>query len=282
MPELPEVETVRLTLEPAIGLRVTDIWTSGKSLHQGRAIERDKLTRAARNYSIENIRRHGKYLLIDFKGSEFSVIVHLGMSGRLRLISAESERAAHTHVVFELRGKRSTQELRYSDPRRFGQVSWCVRGREYENPALAKLGLDPVLQKLTGTYLYERMQASNRPIKTFLLDQRVIAGLGNIYVSEALWQARIHPTARTNQIGKRRANTLALAVVEVLRRALENGGTTLRDFVNADGHQGTHSHYLWVYDRENQPCMREQCQRPIRRTVMQNRSTFHCPRCQRR
>lgn len=282
MPELPEVETVRITLTPAIGMRVTGVWTSGKSLHQGRPVERAKLIQAARCHDIEGVRRWGKYLLIDFSDSPLSVLVHLGMSGRLRLMDIKRERPPHTHVVFALTCADGKRELRYSDPRRFGQVSWCVRGREAEHPALAKLGLDPLQQPLTGTYLYERMRVSKRPIKTFLLDQHVVAGLGNIYVSEVLWQARIHPATSAHTIGKRRANALAVAIVDVLHRALEHGGTTLRDFVDADGHKGSHAHYLWVYDREAKPCMRNNCQRPIRRTVMQNRSTFHCPRCQRR
>ena len=283
MPELPEVETVRRTLAPAIGARVTSVWTSGKTLRLGQAIDRARLTQAAKGRVLENVRRHGKYLLLDFAGSALSVLVHLGMSGRLRLMSADSERPLHTHVVFALtRSRRREQELRYSDPRRFGQVTWVTRGEESDHPSLARIGLDPLLEELTGGYLHARMKQTRKPIKTFLLDQQAVAGVGNIYASEALWQAGIRPTARADRIGRKRADKLAAAIVEVFDRALDHGGTSLRDFVNADGKEGSHVHYLWVYDREGEPCPRAQCQAVIRRTVLQNRSTFHCPRCQRR
>lgn len=285
MPELPEVETVRRSLAPAIGLRVASVWTSGLPLRLNQAVDRKMLTRAARGHAIEDIRRFGKYLLIDFRDSTRSVLVHLGMSGRLRLMDATRARAPHTHVVFRLAGPDDSaleRELRYSDPRRFGQVTWVHRGREREHPALAKLGLDPLTESLTGAYLYARMRKTRRPIKLFLLDQQAVAGVGNIYASEALWQARIRPTTPANRISRKRADALAAAIVEVFARALEHGGTSLRDFVNADGREGTHAHYLWVYDRADEPCLRTDCQTPIRRTVMSNRATFHCPRCQRR
>ena len=286
MPELPEVETVRRTLAPAIGLRVDSVWTSGMPLRLNQKVDRRMLTRASRGRVIENIRRIGKYLLLDFQDSNYSVLVHLGMSGRLRLVDAASAQAAHTHVIFRTSGSAKrpgrTPEVRYSDPRRFGQVTWVHRGREREHPALARIGLDPLVEQLTGAHLHERMKKTARPIKIFLLDQQAVAGVGNIYASEALWQARIRPATPANRISRKRADALAAAIIDVFDRALDHGGTSLRDFVNADGREGTHAHYLWVYDREGSPCLRPECQTPIRRTVMQNRATFHCPRCQRR
>lgn len=279
MPELPEVETVRRTLAPAIGLRVQSVWTSGLPLRLNQKVDRRMLTRTAKGRAIEGIRRLGKYLLVDFQDGPRSVLVHLGMSGRLRLLPVRSERAPHTHVVFQLSQER---ELRYSDPRRFGQVTWVHRGREREHPALARLGLDPLVEELTGAHLHARMRQTARPIKIFLLDQQAVAGVGNIYASEALWMARIRPTAPANRISRKRADALAGAIVDVFERALGHGGTSLRDFVSADGKEGTHAHYLWVYDREGHACPRPECHGQIRRTVMQNRATFHCPSCQRR
>ena len=226
MPELPEVETVRRTLAPAIGLRVHAVWTSGLPLRLNQKVDRRMLTRAAKGHTIEDIRRWGKYLLLDFTDSDRSVLVHLGMSGRLRLMEARTERAPHTHVVFALNGGRSGptdlpgRELRYSDPRRFGQVAWVHRGREREHPSLARLGLDPLTEELTGAHLHEHMKKTRRPIKIFLLDQQAVAGVGNIYASEALWQARIRPTTPANRISRKRADALAAAIIEVFDRAL--------------------------------------------------------------
>lgn len=282
MPELPEVETVRRTLEPAVGLRVTEVWTSGLPLRLNQPVERGKLRNAARGRSIEAIRRWGKYLIVDFVDGPWSVLVHLGMSGRLRLMKKSEERPRHTHVVFQLADGSGGRELRYSDPRRFGQVSRLRRGAESEHPSLSRLGVDPLLGTLSGDLIYERTRGSRQRIKTLLLDQSVIAGIGNIYASEALWQARIIPTLRAHRLSRPRARALSEAVSEVLHRALSRGGTSLRDFVDADGVAGTNSEYLWVYGREGEPCMRASCRHPIRRTVMQGRATFHCPRCQKR
>jgi formamidopyrimidine-DNA glycosylase len=280
MPELPEVETVRRTLAPAIGARVTGVWTSGKPLRLNQDVDRAKLVRAARGRTLEDIRRTGKYLLFDFAGSPWSILVHLGMSGRLRLMDPHSQRPVHTHVVFTLDRTRDQSELRYSDARRFGQVAAFERAKESQHPALAKLGLDPLQQELTGAYLHPRLRKSKKTIKTFLLDQQAVTGVGNIYASEALWHARIHPGTRTHRISRPRADALALAIRDVFDRALDHGGTSLRDFMDADGREGSHAHYLWVYDREGQPCVRPTCTGRIRRTVMANRSTFHCPACQ--
>jgi formamidopyrimidine-DNA glycosylase len=284
MPELPEVETVRRTLAPAVGLRVSDIWTSGLPLRLNHPVPAAALREAALGRSIEAVRRWGKYLLIDLTGGPSSILVHLGMSGRLRLIDASLPRPPHTHVVFALAAGRRTpaRELRYSDPRRFGMIDVVVRGQERGHPALAGLGVDPLQDALTGEMLYAASRGVRRGIKLFLLDQRVLAGVGNIYASEALWQAGIRPTLQARRLTRPRAEALAQAVHEVFARALEHGGTSLRDFVNADGHEGEHAHYLHVYDRAGEICARPGCGQRIRRTVMQGRSTFYCPGCQRR
>jgi formamidopyrimidine-DNA glycosylase len=274
MPELPEVETVRLTLAPAIGARVQTVWTSDLAL-RNQPIDRKALAAAARGKVLEDVRRFGKYLLLDFPTR--SIVVHLGMSGRLRLFDRGAPNPPHTHVVWSL----GARELRFSDPRRFGQVSVAVRGAERDHPSLAVLGPDPLLDPLDGARMYELCQ-SRRPIKLLLLDQGAIAGIGNIYASEALWEARMRPTLPACRVSRPRADALAHAVVAVLRRALDHGGTSLRDFVDADGREGEHSHYLRVYGREGERCPRRGCSGTIRRTVMGGRATFHCPGCQSR
>lgn len=286
MPELPEVETVRRTLAPAVGARVVEVWTSGLPLRLNHPVPAAALREATVGRTIEAVRRWGKYLLIDLTGGPVSILVHLGMSGRLRLMDASTPRPAHTHVVFVLAGKgaraRGGLELRYSDPRRFGMVDVVVRGQERAHPALAGLGMDPLETALTGELLYAASRGVRRSIKLFLLDQRMVAGVGNIYASEALWQSRIRPTMEARRLSRARAADLAQAVHDVFARALEHGGTSLRDFVNADGREGENAAYLLVYDRAGQPCPRPECGQLIRRTVLQGRSTFHCPRCQRR
>jgi formamidopyrimidine-DNA glycosylase len=285
MPELPEVETVRRTLAPAVGATVEGVWTSGKPLHLGRGIDRRALARAADGAALERVRRIGKYLLLDFSGRADAVIIHLGMSGRLRLHEPGAPADPHVHVRFGLRlAGGAAAELRFRDPRRFGLVTTAPRGKEREHPALAYLGVDPLaldadaLAKVLDAGLRGRAVA----IKTALLDQRIVAGVGNIYASESLWEARIHPETPARQISRRRIRALARALLAVLDRALGHGGTSLRDFVAADGASGDNAHYLWVYGRQGHPCPREGCGGAVARAVIGGRATFFCRRCQRR
>ena len=281
MPELPEVETVRRTLAPAIGARIGQIWTSGKALRLNRPVPGAALRRWLPGRRLQQVRRLGKYLLLDLDAprdeAPWSLLVHLGMSGRLRLMSSSAPRAPHTHVILDLDHRR---QLRYSDPRRFGQVELVRRSAERAHPSLAGLGRDPLEEALDGAWLHAQMRGRARNIKALLLDQGVIAGIGNIYASEALWEASIRPTVQARSVGRARAGALAAAVRAVLLRALDHGGTSLRDFVNADGREGQNAEYLHVYDREGAPCVRSGCGQPIRRVVIQGRATFFCPRCQ--
>ncbi len=279
MPELPEVETVRRTLTPIVGARICGTWWSGKNLRLNTPVDLKALRHAGRQAEVESVRRLGKYILIDLMGRSGVIMVHLGMSGRLRHFSKGEARPSHTHVEWRFEDGRL---LRYSDPRRFGNVELVKRGREREHPSLAKLGPDPLDDGITGEELREGCQRTRRPIKVALLDQSLVAGIGNIYASEALWQAGIHPSTPANRLSLSRCGRLADAIVDVLLRALEHGGTSLKDFVSADGHAGEHSHYLWVYDREGAACPTKTCPSKIRRTVQQNRATFYCPRCQRK
>lgn len=273
MPELPEVETVRRTLAPAIGARIAAVWDSGMPLHMKRRPPRKKL-QALVGARLTAARRHGKYLLLDTDGPR-TLLVHLGMTGRLCLYRKGEPRARHTHLVLDL-GKR---ELRFMDARRFGQLDVLERAAERAHPALAELGPDALVHGVDPAILLAAARRRRRStLKAFLLDQRVIAGVGNIYASEALWRAGLRPSARAGRLTGPRAARLAAAVREVIANALENGGTTLADFVAADGTKGDNVDYLWVYDREGKPCPR--CRGLIRRSVQAGRATFFCPTCQ--
>jgi formamidopyrimidine-DNA glycosylase len=273
MPELPEVETVRRTLMPAIGARIAAVWDSGKPLHMKRRPPRRKL-QALVGAKITDLRRHGKYLLVDTDRPE-SLLVHLGMTGRFCIHGKREPRAAHTHLVLDL----GARELRFADPRRFGQLDVFVREEERAHPALAVLGPDALVHGVDPAALLEVARRRQRTtLKAFLLDQSVIAGVGNIYASEALWRAGLRPTTRARRLTAERARRLADAVREVIAISLDNGGTTLSDFVAADGAEGHNADFLWVYDREGQPCAR--CKGLIRRSVLQGRATYFCPTCQ--
>jgi formamidopyrimidine-DNA glycosylase len=264
-------------------MRVTGVWSSGRPLRLGAKVDVRRLERALVGVRIGGLRRRGKYLVIDFDGTRRdAVLVHLGMSGRLKLVRAREPRPLHTHFVLQLSGPRrgGSFELRFTDPRRFGLVSLLRGGRLEDHPGLRGLGPDPLEEELSGELLHERLQGTRRSLKTALLDQRVVAGIGNIYASEALWKARLRPTLPGTRLSRPRAAALARAITEVLRHALDHGGTSLRDFVDAEGVQGEHADYLWVYGREGERCPRRGCRGVIRRRVQQGRATFHCPRCQ--
>lgn len=274
MPELPEVETVRRTLLPLLGARLTSVAASGKPLRLGAKIPVPGLRKLV-GAQLVGLRRLGKYLLLDLDGPK-GILVHLGMSGRLRVFAEREPLPSHTHLRLGLDGGR---ELRYSDPRRFGQISLYDRGREREHPALAVLGPDPLDETLDGAaVLLAQARRRKTPLKAFVLDQRVLAGMGNIYASEALWVCRLRPTTSAARLSARSAAALWQAIQQVLAHALTHGGTTLRDFVAADGSAGEHAEYLQVYGREAEPCPR--CQSKIRRLVQQGRATYFCPTCQ--
>jgi formamidopyrimidine-DNA glycosylase len=272
MPELPEVETIARGLDPVLrGRRVEAVWGSGLPLHLNRPVDLRALRAVAAGRAIERVRRRGKYLLIDLH-QDRGVLVHLGMTGRLRVQAASAPRAPHTHVVFGLAGG---DELRFADARRFG---WVEAGAPLAGvAALTALGPDP-LSELDAPALAAALATSRAPVKSFLLDQRRIAGLGNIYVAEALFRAGIHPTTPARRLVKR-APELLDAIRASLAGGIERRGTTLRDYVDADGRKGDNASALLVYGRAGEPCPR--CGAAIRRRVDAGRSTFFCPKCQR-
>jgi formamidopyrimidine-DNA glycosylase len=271
MPELPEVETVVRTLRPhVVGQRIASVWTSGKPLRLGRRIDMRRLRLASVGATIEAVRRKGKYVLLDLDQGG-GVLVHLGMTGRLRLHEAGEERAKHTHVVWSLQGGR---ELRFVDPRRFG---WVAAATDVEAlPEVRALGPDP-LTELDVDELRSSLLASRAPIKAFLLDQHRIAGLGNIYVCEALFRARVNPRTEARRLAGK-ADVLLQAIGETLEIGIANCGTSFRDFVDAAGEPGRNVASLLVYGREGQACF--ECRGRVRRRVDGGRSTFYCGRCQ--
>jgi formamidopyrimidine-DNA glycosylase len=274
MPELPEVETVRQTLLPAVGGRITAVWDSGLGLHMKRKPPRAKLKKLV-GATITELRRIGKYLLVDTDTPQ-SLLVHLGMTGRFRLHAAGDAKAKHTHLVLEFADGR---ELRFSDARRFGQLDIVTRGKEREHVALKDLGPDPIVDGIDPAAFFARSRKKKKAqLKAFILDQTVLAGVGNIYASEALWLSGLRPTKRAGRLTEEKATLLAKAIDEVLRTSLANHGTSLRDFVDGDGAEGSNYDYLKVYDRKGQPCPR--CKTSIRRSVLQGRATYFCPTCQ--
>jgi formamidopyrimidine-DNA glycosylase len=274
MPELPEVETVRRSLAPIIGAKILGVWDSAKGLHMRRKPPRAKLKKLV-GATITAVRRHGKYLLVDTDGP-LTLLIHLGMTGRVLIQRTSTPRPKHTHVVLDL----GTRELRFADARRFGQIDVLERTKERSHAALADLGPDPLVHGIDVNAFAARAKRKKSTLKAFLLDQTVLAGVGNIYASEALWRAQLKPTTRAHKLTAESAARLAAAVNETLKNALENGGTTFSDFIAADGAEGYNEDYLWVYGRAGEPCLR--CKTPIRRAVHQGRVTYYCPTCQTR
>ena len=272
MPELPEVETVRRSLAPhLVGRRVESVEARAVKLREG--IEPRQWRRLERT-RIEALERRGKYLIAH--STRAAAVFHLGMSGRLALARAQEPRAPHTHLVIRLEGG---LEVRLIDPRRFGVAVVLDQAALAAHPGLALLGADPL-----GPDAGQALAAGARsrsPIRSVLLDQTVLAGLGNIYANEALALAGIAPLRRADRVSARRIEGLAAAVRQVLAAALDAGGTTLADggFVDAAGAGGTFAVSLAVYGREGEPCGR--CGGTIVRRVLGGRSAFYCPRCQR-
>ena len=274
MPELPEVETVRRSLEPhVVGRRVERVEVRRIKLRRG-LDPRPWRTRVV-GATLGRLSRRGKYLLLEFDRA--TALIHLGMSGRLQLARRGYERIRHTHLVLCFEGN---VEMRFVDPRRFGAAFVVAPGRIGRVPELVALGPDPVLEDVAPV-LRAAASRSRAPIRSLLLDQHVIAGLGNIYANEALARARIHPLRRGDTIAARRIACLATEIRAVLEDALAAGGTTLADggFADAAGESGYFAVQLAVYGREGEPCPR--CGTAVRRNVAGSRSLFYCPRCQR-
>jgi formamidopyrimidine-DNA glycosylase len=271
MPELPEVEIIRRGLAPLItGRRVTRVAVRHRGLRWPVAsdFERELEARA-----IVHVDRRGKYLLIHCEGG--TLIVHLGMSGSLGVLPRSTPPGKHDHLDLALDDGRL---LRFNDPRRFGSVHW-VEHNPLDHPLLAALGPEPLSPGFDGDCLYAATRRRSAAIKQILMDGHVLAGIGNIYASEALYRAGIHPARSARRVSRARYRLLAEAIHTTLDLALAAGGSTLRDFVDVTGAPGCFQQQYEVYGRAGEPCRR--CGSTIRLVRQGQRSTFYCPRCQR-
>lgn len=271
MPELPEVETTRRGLAPQLsGRRITRLRVRQRRLR--RPIPAS-LARHLDGARITGLRRRGKYLLLDTERG--TAIIHLGMSGSLRLVPAAAPARQHEHYDLVLDDGRA---VRYRDPRRFGLLLWGG-ARPEAHALLAGIGPEPLAEGFDGDWLYAASRGRTAPVKAFLMDAGVVAGVGNIYANEALYRAGIHPRRAAGRIARVRYRRLAAALKAVLAEAIAAGGTTLRDFVSGAGAPGYFRIRLAVYDRAGAPCRR--CGTALRRVVVGQRASYYCPRCQR-
>jgi formamidopyrimidine-DNA glycosylase len=270
MPELPEVEITRRGIEPLLaGEIITGVVVRHARLRWPIPRHLDATLTGAR---IDSIRRRAKYLLVDCgKGT---LILHLGMSGSLRIVHAADPIGPYDHFDLGV-GERS---LRLRDPRRFGAVLWH-RGDPGTHPLLAHLGVEPLSAEFDGHVLYAATRGRRTAIKQALMDHRLVVGVGNIYANESLYRAAIRPRTPAHRLSLARCERLAQAIRETLQDALAAGGSTLRDFVGSDGAPGYFQQQYFVYDRGGTPC--RTCGTPIRRFVQGQRSSFYCPQCQR-
>lgn len=278
MPELPEIEVLRRSLTPRLlGHEILDVEVANPALRE--PVDEAGLRAAVRGRRVTGLGRRAKYLLIDVEG-DYSVVVHLGMSGRLTVVDDDEPREAHEHVAFRLaEGGR----LRFRDPRRFGLVLALPTMGLLEDRHFSSLGPEPLVSGpaggLTGEVLAKAAARRRGPVKNFLMDGRVVVGIGNIYACEALHRARIHPARSVARIARPRWDALAREVRGTLEDAIAQGGTTLNDFADGEGNSGYFQVSLAVYDREGEECSR--CGKHLKRIVQAGRSTFYCGGCQR-
>ncbi len=270
MPELPEVETTRAGVAPFVeGRKVAELVVRESRL---RWPVPENLADKLRGQQILSVERRAKYLL--FKTVKGTLLVHLGMSGSLRVIRDSSVAQKHDHIDIVMRGGDC---LRFCDPRRFGCFLWQEPGEVHS--LLAYLGPEPLSDLLCGDYLYKNAQGRKGPVKNFIMDQKVVVGVGNIYANEALFCAGIRPDRRAGNISAARYERLSSEIKQVLTSAIGQGGTTLKDFVGSDGKPGYFTQKLQVYGREGQPCVR--CHIPLKQKQISARTTVYCLACQR-
>lgn len=270
MPELPEVETTRRGLAPHVrGRRIARVVLRRPDL---RWPIPDEVRECLPGASIDDVRRRAKYLLLDTAAG--SALLHLGMSGSLRVLPGDTPLRAHDHVDLALDDGRV---LRFNDPRRFGCLLWQAPGEVH--PLLAGLGPEPLSDAFDGDHLWRLSRGRTAPVKTFLMDQAVVVGVGNIYAAEALFMAGVAPLREAGKVSRGRYARLAAAVKAILAYAIERGGTTLRDFISPDGAPGYFEQELAVYGRGGAPC--KACGRALRLASIGQRASVWCPGCQR-
>ncbi len=278
MPELPEVEVTRLGIQPHLeGRKVSAVQVIDGRL---RWPVPSNLTKILPGQKVNSIKRRGKYLLLEMETGY--LLLHLGMTGTLRVLPSSDPLKIHDRVTFEF-GKLS---LRLHDPRKFGAVLWHPKSKgPVENyPLLLKLGVEPFYPEFSGELgaevLYQHSRGRSVAVKQFLLAGQAVVGVGNIYCSESLFEAGIHPAKAAGKLTRPQCSRLAAAVRLILKRAIDAGGSTLKDFVNSEGDPGHFMVQTKVYDRKDQPC--KVCKAPIKQIVQGQRSTYFCAQCQKR
>jgi formamidopyrimidine-DNA glycosylase len=283
MPELPEVETVRRGLAPVMeGRRILRADVRRPDLRWPLP---DRMAERLTGARIERLGRRSKYILADLDTGE-TWLMHLGMSGRMLVsgrvlgdyVHEHPAASVHDHVVVEMEGG---ARVTFNDPRRFGAMDLMPTAEVERHKLLAGLGPEPLGNAFSEAYLTGRLRGRKMPMKAALLDQKVVAGLGNIYVCEALFRAGISPVRRAHRVAARRLAGLVTAIRAVLEDAIAAGGSSLRDYRQADGELGYFQHAFDVYGREGAPCRRAGCTGTVRRVVQSGRSSFYCPACQR-
>lgn len=270
MPELPEVETTLKGITPIVhGAQISKVVVRNKALRWPIPVAALKKVQGCR---VDTLQRRAKYILLHTEKG--SIMLHLGMSGSLRVLPIETPYAKHDHLDLQFDDLHS---LRLNDPRRFG---CCLVLQEpiEEHKLLSSLGPEPLTDEFDGTLLFNRSRGRSLAIKNFIMDGKVVVGVGNIYASESLYLAGIRPTVAAGRISRKRFDLLAQAIKQVLSNAIKAGGTTLNDFTQADGQPGYFSQELQVYGRTGEAC--RACTKPIKLKVIGQRSTFYCTRCQ--
>jgi formamidopyrimidine-DNA glycosylase len=270
MPELPEVEVIRRGLAPLlVGRRFLAVQVGSKRLRQQSSSQELRHWLVGRR--LESLRRRGKYLVFNLEGGA-TLLIHLGMTGRLLTGPIPSPPPPHVHLVFRMEGG---LDLFFQDVRRFGQVLVFPPG--VDPPPLAQVGAEPFSRKVTPAWLAEQARGRSRPIKNFLLDARILAGIGNIYACEILWAARLHPATPVGRLTLMDWDRVLAETRRVLKHAIRKGGTTVSDYLNSKGESGLFQLELLAYGRAGEPC---RCGHPIQRLVQAGRSSFFCPVCQ--
>ncbi|GAA6164704.1 bifunctional DNA-formamidopyrimidine glycosylase/DNA-(apurinic or apyrimidinic site) lyase [Pelagimonas sp. KU-00592-HH] len=283
MPELPEVETVRRGLEPSMsGAAIAKAQVNRPDL---RWPFPDNMAQRLTGAKVLQLRRRSKYILADLDSGE-TLLIHLGMSGRMtvsgdplgQFVHEHPAIEKHDHVIFDMdNGARIT----FNDPRRFGAMDLLSTEDAQNHPLLSKLGPEPLGNAFDEAYLVDRLKGRKTPIKSALLDQQIVAGLGNIYVCETLYRAGVSPRRKADNISAARIRTFVPIIRQVLSDAIAAGGSSLKNFRQADGELGYFQHSFDVYGREGDPCHTPDCDGTIARITQSGRSSFYCPQCQR-
>lgn len=270
MPELPEVETTCRGISPLLQQQTI------KTIHIYQSKLRqpvpENMAQLCQNQKIQEVSRRGKYIILKF--SQGGILIHLGMTGHLRVLPSLLDRKKHDHIDVILN---NGHVLRYHDPRRFGSWQW-LEGPQQLHPSLSKLGVEPLSAKFDGRYLMQVCQQKKLPIKSAIMDNHIVVGVGNIYATESLFLSGIHPLTPAGSLSFDQYKKLSYEIKKVLKKAIEAGGTTLKDFMNPEGKPGYFSQSLYVYGRKNSPCLN--CGDIIQSITISGRSTAYCPTCQ--